>query len=526
MLINADAARLPILSRSVHCAITSPPYYSLRRYSGAQERVWPAVEYAPMVGLPAAEVPEMRCALGLEPTPGDFVGHIVAVCREVRRVLRNDGVFWLNMGDAFTSGSPGINQGMKPVTWSEGGKIKKAEMTRMGKVKGINAGNLMMIPHRLALALQADGWIVRNDLVWKKSNPMPESLAGWAWQRCKVKIASGKRSGPNPDRNDGGESAVGNKPYGIYKPCPGCPKCADNDGYVLKRGSWRHTRAHEYVMMLTKKMNYWCNQEIVRETLASADRIDDDGYFKGNRRYETRVDEARMGGVRDNRDAMNKAPSGRNPRSVLVPKSSSYSGAHFAVFPPSLIAPLIRAATPARCCPVCGSGWSPVVERTGGDAGESQDRPKGMEAAKAKQGGHGTPTSTLSISGRDGGWQGRGTKIGILGHRPTCSCFAPHNWQSLGTYSRDTGKEMLRCERCGIGNWTPPASQPCKVPGLVFDPFLGSGTTAMVARELGLRWIGTDLSFEYLDLQAKVRSKSGTPSNWAEGLPMFEELSE
>lgn len=519
MLINADAGRIPLPDSFIHCALTSPPYFSQRRYPGAQERDWPAIEYAPWVNFAVDFVPAMRCALGLEPTPADFIGHLVAVCREVWRVLRDDGVFWLNLGDAFASGSPGTSQGMKPVTWSEDGKVKKAGMTRAGKVEGMSAGNLMMLPHRVALALQADGWVVRNDLIWQKVAPMPESVSGWRWERCKIKtkgrIASTQPKGQAPGQTAHSEALKSHAPELAAKhtPCPGCRKCADNDGYVLKRGSWRHTRAHEFIFMCTKKMNYWSNQEMVREA-HSRDWHDE---TRGPK-YMTPGDGRNDGGKPEGKGTT----AGRNPRTVLTPKPSSYSGAHFATFPPGLIAPLIRASTPARCCPVCGSGWSPVVERTPIREiakGDLLNRPKDYtkEGLRSKKTG-------LSASNSHNASTPQSPLVNILGHRPTCSCHASHDFHSLGQTSRDTEEDLLRCDRCGVASWTEPARQPCHEPGIVFDPFLGSGTTAMVAKELGLRWIGTDLSFEYLDLQAKVRAKAGTPSNWAEGLPMFEEL--
>src|SRR3990167_5618004 len=159
---QAQAFRLPLATPSVNCVVTSPPYCGLRKYAGAH-----------------GDEP-----LGLEPTPERHIERTVQWAREVYRVLRDDGTFWLNYGDAFLG------------------------------------GNLLMMPHRIALALQADGWIVRQELVWAKPNPMPESANGWRWQ----------------------------------------------DG-ELRRGSFRHTRAHEYVFMLTKQMHYWSDQEAVREAL-------------------------------------------------------------------------------------------------------------------------------------------------------------------------------------------------------------------------------------------------------------------
>ena len=104
MLSNASAHALPLADGEVHAVVTSPPYWSLRKYAGQQERDWPEVRYSPMPGLPPLTIEPMRCALGLEPTPEAYVGHMVACFREVWRVLRGDGCCWIVQGDSYASG--------------------------------------------------------------------------------------------------------------------------------------------------------------------------------------------------------------------------------------------------------------------------------------------------------------------------------------------------------------------------------------------------------------------------------------
>jgi DNA modification methylase len=131
--------------QSVHCCVTSPPYFGLRDYGVAGQ-------------------------IGLEPTPDAFVGELVVVFREVRRVLRDDGTLWLNLGDSYASawackrrniignGSPDMN-------------------TSRGRMaEGLKEKDLIGIPWRVAFALQADGWYLRQDIIWSKPNPMPESV--------------------------------------------------------------------------------------------------------------------------------------------------------------------------------------------------------------------------------------------------------------------------------------------------------------------------------------------------------------
>jgi hypothetical protein len=282
----------------------------------------------------------------------------------------------------------------------------------------------MMMPHRVALALQADGWIVRQDLVWAKPNPMPESVNGWRWQLDETEAQA----------------------------------------LQFRRGSWRHTRAHEYVFMLVKGMGYWSDQEAVRE--------EGSGRTPGNRTYKydgLEGHETKQGIL-----AQADIPqTGRNPRSILNIPTSPYKGAHYATFPPALIAPLIQAACPRWCCPVCGQGWAPVVGKaTGGSTGHSWHD----HSADDRRG-------NFKVERSEGYDPGR-----VLGHRPTCD--HPH-------------------------------TQAEAVPGTVFDPFVGSGTTVMVARQLLRTGIGLDIGRPYLDEQATIRTGLGQPSNAMNNLPLF-----
>ena len=159
MLIQADAFYLPFRSNYFHTLLMSPPYWGLRKYQGDQ-----------------GEEP-----LGLEATPERHIERMVEVFREVWRVLRPDGVCWLNYGDCFAS------------SWASGRRSVIGNPSRTNRVDRTSntpfkEGDLCLMPHRLAIALQDDGWIVRNDLVWFKRNPMPESVSGWKWERKKQKV--------------------------------------------------------------------------------------------------------------------------------------------------------------------------------------------------------------------------------------------------------------------------------------------------------------------------------------------------
>lgn len=417
MIINASAHQIPLADKSVHAVVTSPPYFGLRRYEGAQDVAWPEGVYAPMTGCPpCVEVPAMRCPLGNEPTIEAFIWHLLLVMRELRRVLRDEGVCWVNLGDSYAGSGKGGNPEdsiyQKQKT-NNGSLSVKAE-----KWEGLEGGNLLAIPHRFALAAQADGWTLRNDCVWRKKSAMPESVTGWRFQ----------------DKQ-------------------------------LRRGSWRHTRAHEYVFQFVKGMGYWSDSEIVKE--ANSEDMQRRASLGHTRGANGKVDASRqdadtLRGVA----AMEIQSSGRNPRSVFSPSPSPYSGAHFATFPKELIRPLILSSVPRRCCPECGQGWAAVVE----------SKPMVIrKTARAQEIGR---TQT-------GGTMLEPASSMTTGYRPACDC----------------GREGY-------------------TQGIVLDPFVGSGTTLEVARECGVRAIGLDISHTYLDEQASWRGFQVAKPDFSK-MPLF-----
>jgi len=127
---------------SVHCCVTSPPYWGLRDYG-------------------------VDGQLGLEQTPEEYVENLVGVMREVRRVLRDDGTLWLNLGDSYN----GVGRGEKA-----NGMQVAARATKQRTICGLKPKDMVGIPWRVAFALQADGWWLRSDIIWVKPNPMPESV--------------------------------------------------------------------------------------------------------------------------------------------------------------------------------------------------------------------------------------------------------------------------------------------------------------------------------------------------------------
>lgn len=144
--VRQRLADLP--SNSIHCCVTSPPYFGLRDYG-------------------------MAAQIGLEKTPDAYVAEMVAVMREVRRVLRPDGTLWLNLGDSYVSAG---GSGAQGATGQRADRTFTARNTSNKDGAGLAAKQRLMIPARVALALQSDGWWLRDEIIWHKPNPMPISV--------------------------------------------------------------------------------------------------------------------------------------------------------------------------------------------------------------------------------------------------------------------------------------------------------------------------------------------------------------
>jgi DNA modification methylase len=326
-LIQATLA-FPFPSKYFHSVITSPPYYSQREYRGKQTVDWPAGKYSPCTPLePVIEVESMKCAYGHEPTIEGYIWHSILILRECRRVLRDDGVVWWNIGDCYSGESTHGGEksdSLVPMAHVESKRVKRDKNDRLGN------GQLAGIVPRLMLALQADGWTLRNELIWKKATSMPEPLTGWQYRHAVCScvkelreatiVAATARDGTERHRSFTSKS-------GLSYADPNCAVCGGigyTENIKFHRGSWRHTRNYESVLMLTKGMNYWADSEAVKHYNA-------------------------------------ELKTHSNPRTVVSPPFQPFKGDHFAVYPPELIRPLIKSSVPTRCCSVCGTGWSPEV---------------------------------------------------------------------------------------------------------------------------------------------------------------------
>ena len=231
---------LPAFIDKARCCITSPPYYGLRNYGDEDNQI------------------------GQEQTPEEYIQEMVKVFRLVRDCLTDDGTLWLNIGDSYYNYRPGKGQALVQQTVSNSKQDLPDKCARRGnKLKGYKEKDLIGIPWMLAFALRADGWYLRQDIIWNKSNPMPESVR----DRC--------------------------------------------------------TKSHEYLFLLSKNQNYYFDVDAIKEPT-------------------------------------------RRKRSVWNINKKAYKDAHFAVYPPELVIPCIKAGSEKNDIildPFMGSGTTAMVAK-------------------------------------------------------------------------------------------------------------------------------------------------------------------
>ena len=382
-----------------HCCVTSPPYWGQRDYGwggdgSCYDKKKKAEIHPEYITHPKYDYLQIcpkcgRCRpkFGLEKTPEEHIEKLVEGFREVRRVLRPDGVLWLNYGDKYASigrsvrhESPGVGakQEMdrveRDIVWKAGGGSNFSWQLPGGQKQG----DLLMLPARVALALQADGWILRDDITWAKAissfgmhvcphcgkelyqqigqgndlfgdtieneivnhkksgSTMPESVNGTRWERHRVKVKAGwGKDNPHPSNGYAGKSRIENSggeftAKAEYIDCPGCPKCEPNGGLVLRRGSWRCTKAHEHIFQFTKTNNYFCDMEAVKEGRTG------DSMYPGNKPAKVGPQgssvQRRHPAEAAKREDMRAwgSESGRNLRNVWIINPRGYKEAHYA----------------------------------------------------------------------------------------------------------------------------------------------------------------------------------------------------
>jgi len=275
---------------SIDCCVTSPPYWGLRDY-GVEKQ------------------------LGLEDTPEEYVENIVKVFREVKRVLKEDGTLWLNLGDSYSGSGKGRNPDGTVHVSSLIAKQGTSAGTVMGNVKsgivpnGLKPKDLVGIPWRVAFALQSDGWYLRQDIIWAKPNPMPESVK----DRC--------------------------------------------------------TKSHEYIFLLSKSNQYYFDYEAIEEPANYDGRKDT--LMKGSKKYSNAniMPNAKPNSFAKEGHERWKWKNGlpmRRKRDVWFVNVKPLREAHFATFPPDLIEPCILAGCREGGIvldPFMGSGTTGLVAK-------------------------------------------------------------------------------------------------------------------------------------------------------------------
>ncbi len=219
--------------KSVQCLVTSPPYWNLRDYD-TEPIKWANGEL---------------CQLGQEDTPESFIGHLVEIFSKVKRILKDDGVIFVNLGDTYFGPSGGHWDSENSVTNSETGENYRMGRPAPKKHVYLKVKDLVGIPWKFAIAMQKDGWYLRNDIIWAKPNPMPEAVK----DRC--------------------------------------------------------AKSHEHIFMFTKKPKYYFDYESIKE------------------------------------DSVNPNDPKKIKKDVWHINTSSYKGAHFAVYPEELVIPCIQAGS-------------------------------------------------------------------------------------------------------------------------------------------------------------------------------------
>ena len=336
---DAEATLADMPADAVHMCMTSPPYFGLRDYGEDGQ-------------------------IGLEESLDAYIDELVAVFEEVRRVLRPDGVAWLNLGDSY-------------------GPDKQKQL----------------VPHRVAIALQDAGWVVRNDVTWVKPNPMPSSVKD------------------------------------------------------------RLNTTTEQVFMLAPNPDYWFDLDAIREPY---NETTEDRYQYEPPKGEAHDDYADATPISGGDGTVSLHESGKNPGDVFEVTTKPFPEAHFAVYPPELVEKPLKATCPPEVCAGCGS---PYERETRDESGftEGVCNACGESRSKHKQ----------------------GTK----------------NSESRSAMSGET----RACSKNVFEEWSPTCDcdTDATEPGVALDPFAGAGTTALVAKDHGRRFVGIDLNPEYVAMAQK-----------------------
>ena len=395
---------------SIDCVVTSPPYWGLRDYGTAsyeggdlncQHTITDGIvdnKNNKLIERPDRASDKKNCVkcgakridkqLGLEPTYQEHIQNIVELFRAMKPKLKDSATIWLNYGDSYAATVNGTKA--KDIKNDDRGFVDKPFSTIQGSIK---PKDLVMIPNRIAIALQDDGWWIRSEIIWHKPNPMPESTKD------------------------------------------------------------RPTQCHEKIWLITKSRKYYYDAEAVREpcqdetirrmTLGNKGKV-------GNNKNSTGWKQ--LNNYWGSEQSIKDANKGRNRRNVWTITTKPCKEAHFATFPKDLIEPCIKAGCPEKVCTKCGKPLTKEIYR--------------KEKYNPGYGNQHTPKGThKKIGGVYQKWLEKNPPQITI--KPSCDCNADF------------------------------------VPGVVFDPFGGAGTTAIVAKLLNRKSIMSELNPEYIEIAKK-----------------------
>jgi len=503
---------------SIDLVVTSPPYWGLRDYGVETIRVWGGLtecEHEWGESLPATKsghknigfeersqqnyrggghkivtiaekhIPSesgqfcskcgaWRGSLGLEPHPQLYIDHLVEICREIRRVLKPSGTFWLNIGDTYYGGS-GWKRDKNQTSKLEGGlQFHGPLRNEKEESSWLQPKQLLMIPSRVAIALQHDGWILRNDIIWFKPNHMPSSVKDrltcayehvflfakarryyFDLDAIRVPHSYPETFGSRPDLGKAGDTQYAMSPGKRIGNIKG--KNPGDVWDIEDRKLTKHDRAvdrtnRSYTDPLHAK-------EYHPKGKNPGDVLSGSKYLEQDHPHSIRVKGGHTGDYTH--------PKGKNPGDLWRIQTTPFPGAHFATFPPKLIKPIIKAGCPRWICSRCGKPRTRITMRKG-------QPPK---IGKSKRG------EAIDFTGSDT-------------HRKSGQAY--QNWLD------ENPKITVGWSDCGCeADW---------VGGIVLDPFAGSGTALRVSRRLGRGFIGIEINPEYAAMcERRVRSDAYQP---------------
>jgi DNA modification methylase len=477
-------AELP--DESVHCVVTSPPYFGLRDYGtgewrggdpgcahikgeirrglglaksphsqrGGSKKIQTvdSVGYARVCGKCGAERVDEQ--IGLEDTPDEYVEKLVEVFREVRRVLRADGTVWLNVGDSYSSHGGQRGDGKGPGLGGTPQHMRGLPEGHRLRATGYKKKDLMGMPWLLAFALRADGWWLRSDIVWHKPNPLPESVTDRPTKSHEYVFLLTKSGDPTYWTHEDGRGAR-TKPEADYR----WVDRLTGEQLELAPDGWRTIKLDDgrrrwRRINLWRGFDYFYDSGAIREEDKGADHA----------RTVLHKPE-RSGGImpphRGLRTVAGRDGLGANKRSVWTIATRGFAKAHFATFPPKLVEPCVLAGTSPTACGICGAPWQRVTTTSYENAGRTSNGPRSLERRRADDG--------------TAGFERRLEKrMETVGWQPTCE-------------HRDGSAKCI-----------------------VLDPFAGAATTLLVAVQLGRRAYGIELKPEYAEMaRERLREELG-----------------